>query len=162
MRKSHTQKVADRRKKRQRSGRQKFYNGLVAKFTRQLKEMQASPLDFVFCRPHMTTSDWQSPHQFPRANVLFPDIVLSEKQSAHLLDQARRMDEVIQTVVTAMSVPDEVEPMPPVCVTNPHWRNWDSFFEEKSRAYAKDAAEKAFIAPIINTNPSAEPTEKGE
>lgn len=47
MRKSHRQKVADRRKKRQRRGRQKFYNGLVAKFTSQLKEMQASPLAFA-------------------------------------------------------------------------------------------------------------------
>lgn len=50
MRKSHRQKVADRRKKRQRRGR-----------------------------------------------PIFHDIVLSEEQSAHLLDQARMMDEVIQS-----------------------------------------------------------------
>ena len=120
MSKSHRQKVADRRKKRQRRGRQKF-----------------------------------------------PDIVLSEAQSAHLLDQARRMDEVIQSAMFGS------QPDPPVCVTNPHWRNWTSIFPDNYKIDASLPSDKRpmttaemdslmFFGFPEDTNPSAEPAEKGE
>ena len=47
MRKSHRQKVADRKAKKHRRGRQRFYDGLVSKFKGQLERMKADPLEYI-------------------------------------------------------------------------------------------------------------------
>ena len=100
MRKSHRQKVADRREKRQRRGRQKFYDRLVSKFGRRS-----------------------------------PDIVLSEAQSEHLLEQARRMDDVIRSFAFVQHRVIGVDP-------------------------AANAAGKAFISALVVVAGAAEPATK--
>lgn len=193
MRKSHRQKVADRRKKRQRRGRQRFYDGLVAKFTRQLKEMQASPLAFakMFSPPETIRGlrlritdilgdnvlvekpavpsheerermlEYFKPFDTPPfEGRIFHDIVLSEAQSAHLLDQARRMDEAISLCIPG----DDADRAGGTFISAlvAHVRSNPAEFIRSFNALNPGLLDR--VRPSLdlddNTNPSAEPTKK--
>ena len=150
MRKSHTQKVADRRKKRQRRWllsrrriRESLYLSLPqneSPLARLLRDIPSRTLE---------PGEWSY-------TALGPSVKHVESIGLPL-DEARRMDDLLDARHDLVIMDDIEDNMPEKARTIV-----DRFLEEKSRAYAKDAAEKAFIAPIINTNPSAEPAEKGE